>query len=601
MGMKRFNPRFLSSALVTSLWLASWSALAQEPAPAPVAPATPTAPPTPAAPPPADVPVAAPAPSGDGATAASTQGPIFVTVSLQGYTVEAASVAAAIARELDVALSASAQQARTTFEVSAERDRDLAVTFRDQSGHELKRVVKAPVNDAQVSEVAALLAVNLSQDQAAELIAELSPRPKPAEPPAPAEPPKPPAPAKPPTEPRSKPPAPELPFAWGNATFVYPLSVVRDVERRNVGVEFGLLYSQVGAISYLGINELMLHVRQSSRGVLISGFGTIAGDGDYVTPQDTVRIAGFFNYGMGPMRGVGIAGFADFENVPQGTQRGLIGAQISGVVSGVNADADAMQLAGAINYSRALTGVQVGGLVDVARGPVEGGQVAGLVNYSEQLTGTQVGGLGNFANGNMQGAQVSGLVNVAHGSVQGAQISGGVNVAADFTGAQIGIVNVGKHVKGAQIGLVNIAEKVEGPSIGVVTYSKSGQTQLTAWFDSTRPVNVGARFVSGVLYAMPMVGGDPTKVDEFSFGLSLGARIPVDRLYVDLEGNASNHIKDGRFEENYQDLRYRAAVGVRLLPWLGVFAGGGVHHEIFTENATEHRVRGLWNAGIDLF
>lgn len=597
MGMKRFNPRFFSSALVASAWLASWPLPAQEAAPAPVETASTL--PAPPPPPPPVAPVTVPAPSNDGATAAATQGPIFVTVSLQGFTVEPGSVASAIARELNVALGASAEQARTTFEVSAVRDRDLSVTFRDQSGHELKRVVKAPANDAQVSEVAALLAVNLSQDKSAELLAELTPPPKPA---AFAEPTPAPAPAKTiPAAPQAKPPAPELPFVWGNATFVYPLTVVRDVDKRNVGVEVGLLYSQVGAISYLGINELMLHVRQSTRGVLLSGFGTIAGDGDYITPQDNVRIAGFFNYGMGPMRGVGIAGFADFENVPEGTQRGLIGAQISGFINGVHADAEAMQLAGAINYSRALTGTQIGGLLDAARGPVIGGQAAGLLNYSEQLTGAQLAGLGNFANGNMQGAQLGGLVNVANGNVEGAQIAGGVNVASDFTGAQIGIVNIGKHVKGAQIGLVNIAEKMEGPSIGVVTYSKSGQTQLSAWFDSTRPVNVGARFVSGVMYAMPMVGGDPTKTDEFSFGFSLGARIPVDRLYFDLEGNASNRIKDGKFEENYQDLRYRAAIGVRLTPWLGVFAGGGARHEIFIDDALDNRVRGLWNAGIDLF
>lgn len=600
MGMNRFNPRFVSSALVTSVWLASWPSLAQETPPTPVegapapAPATPA--PASALPPPAAA--VPPSEVTTEATAEATQGPIFVTVSIEGYTLEAGSVAAAIARELNVALSTNAQQARTTFEVTAVRDRDLAVTFRDQSGHELKRVVKAPANDAQVSEVAALLAVNLSQDKSAELLAELTPPPKPAVTPEPTQA-QAPQPAQTPSQ--GKPPAPELPFVWGNATFVYPLAVVRDVDKRNVGVEVGLLYSQVGAISYLGVNELMLHVRQSTRGVLLSGFGTIAGDSDYVTPQDTVRIAGFFNYGMGPMRGVGIAGFADFENVPEGTQRGLIGAQLSGFINGVNADAEAMQLAGAINYSKALTGVQVGGLLGAARGPLVGGQVSGLLNYSEEAMGAQISGLANVANGNMQGAQISGLANFINGDVHGAQISGGANIASDVTGAQIGIVNIGKHVKGAQIGLVNIAEKMEGPSIGVVTYSKSGQTQLTAWFDSTRPVNVGARFVSGVMYAMPMVGGDPTKTDEFSFGFSLGARIPVDRLYFDLEGNASNRIKDGKFEENYQDLRYRAAIGVRLTPWLGVFAGGGARHEIFTDDAIDNRVRGLWNAGIDLF
>src|SRR5690606_36543092 len=107
----------------------------------------------------------------------------------------------------------------------------------------------------------------------------------------------------------------------------------------------------------------------------------------------------------------------------------------------------------------------------------------------------------------------------------GAQISL-VNIANDVNGAQIGLVNIGANVHGAQVGLVNVAEDVNGASVGVVTYSKRGQTQITTWFDSTRPINVGARFVTGPLYAMPSIGTDPRTGDVFDFGLSLGVRIP---------------------------------------------------------------------------
>src|SRR5690606_18601408 len=83
----------------------------------------------------------------------SQLGPVFVTVASEGYDVSADEIASAIVRELNVALTSSAASARGTFRVALMRGKDLAVTFRDELGNELKRVVKAPANDAQVPEV----------------------------------------------------------------------------------------------------------------------------------------------------------------------------------------------------------------------------------------------------------------------------------------------------------------------------------------------------------------------------------------------------------------------------------------------------------------
>lgn len=558
----------------------SWSAFAQETPPAVAAPnADPT--PSPAAELSADGASKPPAettpPSGTAA-----RGPVFVSVSITGYAVQAGDVASAIARELDVALSSVPEAARSTFDVVAVKGADLSITFRDHTGVELKRVVKAPSNDAQVSEVAALLAVNLSQDKSDELLAQLAPVTAPAAA-APSL-----SPVSTPTEVvnhSAKPLAPALPFVLANATIAHPLTIVRDVDQRTVGLEFGLFYSRVGAVEGVAVNALVLQVHRATEGVSLAGLGTIAGSDEYTTPQEGVRIAGLFNYGRGPFEGIGIAGLVDFEHVDVDPAYGVEGAQISGLVSGVDANVEGAQLAGLGNYSHALDGVQVGGLLNVGRGKADGAQVSGALNYAHAVTG----------------AQLSGLANVAALDVDGAQIAGGVNYAADVQGAQIGLVNIGKHVKGAQIGIVNVADEVDGASVGVVTYSKKGQTQLTTWFDSTRPVNIGARFVSGALYAMPMVGGDPTKTEEFSFGLSLGARVPIDRFYFDLEGNSTNQYKDGSVDESAVDLRYRAAVGFRVAPWLGVFAGGGVRHQFHAKDGGEHRVRGLWNVGVDIF
>ncbi len=240
------------------------------------------------------------------------------------------------------------------------------------------------------------------------------------------------------------------------------------------------------------------------------------------------------------------------------------------------------QISGAANVSDNLHGFQAAGAINVANGDVEGFQAAGAIN---------------IANGNVDGAQVS-LVNVGK-DVEGAQISL-VNIGKNIDGAQIGLVNIGGHVKGAQIGLVNIADEVDGASIGMVTYSKKGQTQITTWFDSTRPVNIGVRFVSGPLYALPSVGTDPTTADVFDFALSLGARIPVQRMYFDIDANSRMSFDGGDYEETNIDLRYRLTAGFQVTSWLGVFAGGGVHHYFDTDNTDAQTFKPFWCAGVDL-
>lgn len=579
-SMKRFRPRFSSLSLLGALLTSSWSALAQE-----TLSAETSSEPEPSLAAPAPSEPANPSLSSDakpGQSAQATQGPIFVTVSLTGYAVSSSDVAAAIARELNVALSSVPEAARATFDVVATKDRDMSITFRDHSGHALKRVVKAPANDAQVSEVAALLAVNLSQDNSDELLNQLSPEP---EPPASAPEPSPtPEPSLTP-ESAALPPAPALPFVAANGTVAYPLSIVRDIDQRSVGFELGLFYSRVGAVDGFAINPLVMHVRQTTSGLTIAGLGTIAGSNEYATPQEGARISGLFNYGKGRLEGFGLAGVLDYEHVDPATKQGLSGAQIAGVFSGVNADAEGAQIAGVASYAREFSGLQISGVTNIAQGMTTGGQFAGVVNYAEGTSGAQIGGAANVSTRDMEGAQ----------------IAGAVNIAGNVEGAQIGIVNIGKRVTGAQIGIVNVADEVDGASIGVVTYSKKGQTQLTTWFDSTRPVNIGARFVSGVLYAMPMVGTHPDNAEDFSFGLGLGARIPVDQLYFDIEGNSSNQLKDRRVDESAVDLRYRAAVGFRVTPWLGVFAGGGVRHQFHAKEGGEHRLRGFWNVGVDVF
>lgn len=557
--MKSLTPRLRRLPLIAPVLLTSWPAFAREPqVPAPTHVVTDAG----------EASATAPAAPPSETQLDSRLGPVFVSVASEGYNVSAEEIASAIVRELNVALTSSASVARGTFVVELTRGKDLSVTFRDTKGNELKRVVKAPANEDQVSEVAALLAVNLSQDESREVLAELTPAPVASTAVLPSES-ETLATAKPTSKPSELPPPPALPTAEANASLVHPLTLVRNVDERTVGFEFGLLYSRIGALDGFALSGVLAHVRHSSSGFMIAGVGSVSGSPDHATSHDAVRIGGAFNYGHGPLSGFSISGAVNVERVPQSATLGLSGAQIAGAVN-------------------------------VVTGHVDGAQIGGALNYAKNVSGMQLAGAANIAKGNVEGAQIGGAVNLALGNLDGAQFAGALNVAEDVDGAQIGIINVGRRVSGAQIGVINIADEVDGASIGVITYSKKGQTQVTTWFDPTRPLNVGARFVSGPLYAMPTVGGDPTKTDEFDFGLSLGARIPVERLYFDIEGNSSSHFRDKSVDESNIDLRYRAAVGYQVLPWLGVFAGGGVRHQFHAKDGGDHKLTGIWNVGVDL-
>ncbi len=556
--MKPLTPRLRRFPLIAPVFLTSLSAVARETQAPELTPTAPDAT--------SEAAVVLPAPQSSRTQLDSKLGPVFVSVASEGYDVSASEVASAIVRELNVALTSSANLARGTFLVELTRGKDLSVTFRDTAGNELKRVVKAPANDDQVSEVAALLAVNLSQDESSKVLADLTPEQV-----VPTAPPQPETAALPVSAPHlsERPPPPSLPPVAVNATFVHPLTTMRDVDERTVGFEFGLLYSRLGALDGFALNAVLANVRYSSNGFMLAGIGSVSGTPEYTTSHDVVRIGGAFNYGHGPLTGLSISGAVDVEVVPESAELGLLGAQVAGAAN-------------------------------VVTGSASGAQIGGVVNYATNTSGMQLAGAANIANGNMNGAQIGGATNVALGNLDGAQFAGALNIAEDVQGVQIGLVNIGKRVSGAQIGVINIAEEVDGASVGLITYSKKGQTQITTWFDPTRPINVGARFVSGPLYAMPTVGGDPSKTDEFDFGFSLGARIPVERVYFDLESNFSNHFRDNSVDESNIDLRHRAAVGYQVLPWLGIFAGGGVRHQFHAKDGGDHRLTGLWNVGIDL-
>jgi hypothetical protein len=247
-----------------------------------------------------------------------------------------------------------------------------------------------------------------------------------------------------------------------------------------------------------------------------------------------------------------------------------------------------------------LDGVRIGGVLGHGAGRVSGVALAGVVEVNRaDVLGAQVSGVLAVGTATVTGLQVGGAVSIAR-RIEGLQL-GLVNVGGSVDGAQIGLVNVAGDVAGAQLGLINVAREVEGVSLAFVPYSRRGRTQPVAWYSSTQPLNVGLRFHTGALYVMPSFGLDPGGAESrYAPGLSLGARIPLGPLFIDLDVNYSTPTVDGRFDEHNVDLHYRALLGWSLHDAFAVFAGGGVRQHFRTQGPSEHEVGPELSVGVQL-
>ena len=509
-------------------------------------------------------------------TAGAVEGPLYVQVVQRGFDADPQRVREALARELGVALTPDPESAAVHVRVTAERGAAVAVSYRVPGSEGRVRTVTAPARDDEVAEVAALIAGNLARDYSGALIAQLQAQATPDE--AQATPDEaqatpdearavrvgeaaPPAPASAAPDP-SEEPETELKETFFNLSAVAPVALFPDAPTRRFNLELGMLYSHVGGISGVGLNGLVLRSAHAADGVLVGGAVNVHG---------------------GPVQGATIAGAVNVA--PSYTVDGL---QLGGAVN-VAGPVSGVQLAGAVNVASAHEGVQLAGAVNVTQGSASA-QVAGAVNA------TQVS----------DGVQLAGAVNVASESASGLQL-GTLNVAGTARGAQIGVLNIGGEVEGLQLGIVNVAKSVKGASVGMITYSEQGRTQLVTWYSTTQPMNLGARFYTGPLYAMPTLGYHPSEPDQLYLGGSLGARIWMDKVFVDLEGNYQHRLDTGTgempggFDEHDVQLRYRLLAGYELTPWLGAFVGGGVRHRLHRLEGDQSRVSPEFSAGFQFF
>jgi hypothetical protein len=496
----------------------------------PAAPETAEPEPTPSAAQPAPAPATQPQ--------VTPTGPVWIDVRLEGFELEPQLIRIAVAKELSLSVSDSADASPTHVGVHAAAGGDIIVTYRTGDGPELMRAVSAPARADEVPEISALLVGNLARDESGPLLAQLEARKQTQEQ----------ADATPPTvtAPKDQTPPEEKKRKRDevvNFSVFPPLSTVPDPQDETINVDISLFFSRIGGLHGFGVTPGIISIGGVDEGAHVSGIGHYTeGDGW------GGRYAGLFGIGLGDYRGMSAAGLFDY---------------------------------GAGRFD----GLQAAGTASIQMGSVRGAQLGGAVSVAKQA----------------EGAQIAGAASVAK-HIEGAQISGAANVAQEITGAQIAVVNIGGKVEGAQVGLVNVADELDGASIGLITVAGSGKVQPVTWYSSTQPLNFGVRLYTGPLYAMPTIGYDPSdESKDAKVGFIFGGRIPIQRAFVDVDAGYSNATDFKSYDEHAIELRYRVLGGYSVTDWLGIFAGGGALHSFHTQGPTDESFDPELVAGVEFF
>lgn len=326
-----------------------------------------------------------------------------ISVQLNHATLDPEAVRKAIELELKrpVTLAPGTSETTPGLSVVAHPDHTVTVSYRAETGLTRTRSIGLPQDPTRAAEVIALLAGNLTRDEAAELLAALANKPSSPSAPVPVPVPVPasapgPAPANVPALPsRSLPPL--LPTRSPlNLSLFSPLALYPDSAQRRFNLELGFAYSHVGELNGAGVNVFALHTERDVRG-------------------------------------------ASAATIYNRTDGNVTGATLSAI----------------INRNRSMRGVQASGVLNLGSGEQQGVVVAGAANLQRDVLGVQAAGAFNRAR-RVEGLQVAGALNVAE-TVRGVQL-GVVNVAGEVHGFQIGVVNVAKHVDGTSIGLVSVAD-----------------------------------------------------------------------------------------------------------------------------------------------
>jgi hypothetical protein len=479
---------------------------------------------------------------------------VIVLVHAPPGSLDRAALRKAIAKDLGVQAVAPgdprAATARGAITVSLKPDdHELAVSYAEENGSSVSRIVVAPGDRAEATHLAALLATNLARHQARDLLAgsadELGNDGQSSETvsPAIAE-----------TESTSlesaspdiaASPPPVRRFA--TASLFYPVASNASEPDVQTSLHLNLVYGRIGTLDGFALGTVTANSGRVEGSRIALGANLVGGD------VSGVDIAVGGNLGKSSLYGVGIA--AGFN---------LMGADLAGV-----------QIAGGFNYLHGRArGVQVAGGANVALDGLDGGQIS-AVNVAGDTTGAQLG-----------------AVNVAR-DTDGGQISA-ANVARDVNGVQIGAVNVGRNVNGVQLGVVNVANDVDGIPIGLVSVTKSGGVHPMVWASSLSVANVGVKFATRYTYTI--ISGSYDRSDGQNFlgpGFAIGGRIPLplafsidtDLQAMQLFGEPFDANRPSRADDR-TFFKWRAALSFEIFKHLSVFGGGSVAAKFTFPNDT---------------
>jgi hypothetical protein len=536
----------------------------------------------------------------DAPASTSTVAPLAVHLELGWRSLDPERVRAALERELGKPVLLSDDES-APLELEVSEDGRLSVRYSRSAGPDLVRQVDLPADDERALEVMALLAGNLTRDEASELIDSLNAA-APAAPAAPAPPPPAAAPEPPPA--RTYETSPSV-----NLSLFHPLQTTSNSEEHAFALELGLAYGRVGAIDGFGANLGVLHVDGPLSGLGMASFWTKVGG-----PIDGVTASLLLTQGNDRLDGVSLSGFV-------GVQKGAVdGAQLA-VLAAVAGDVVGWQGSGGLSLARSLQGFQGAAGVSIVRGDAAGvvgaggasiatGNVDGLIGaagaaLARDVEGAVLAGAFTIAR-DVDGVQGSAGVNVAR-DVEGVQMTGGANVAHDVSGLQLAAINVAHgRVDGLQLGVINVASEVHGAALGIISIAGNGHVQPSLWTSSELPLHASVKFLAGYAYSELGVGlGRETSGADrplLATEGGVGAHVPLIGGLALEPGVHFSHVfdtddfKGGPIEDN---IHYRLRGTLRLSSLFEIFAGGGARHGL--GGRTKNEVAPEVLAGVSLF
>lgn len=184
-------------------------------------------------------------------------------------------------------------------------------------------------------------------------------------------------------------------------------------------------------------------------------------------------------------------------NVVWGTNGGVNGFEIGGLINHIRKNVVGLQLAGLGNIvNGSVKGMQFAGAFNVSKGVLDGIQFAALINGVGGGSAVQITAGVNLSYGNISGFQGAGLFNRTRGEVDGLQLAGIMNRASGKVRTQIALLgnratqvqkaqlalllNKTTILEGFQFALVNIADTVRRGAVPVslLTIVKSGYNRV---------------------------------------------------------------------------------------------------------------------------